>query len=301
MKVLITGATGFVGSQIVKKLIARGDQVNVLTRSVPRAAMKLGAEPDYFKWNPAKGPAPKAAFQEVDAVINLMGENISEGRWNDSQKRRIYDSRVLGTRNLVSTLNQSEVKIFLSTSAIGVYGDRPANEEVTEDTKIEPVDFLSKVCHDWEVEAGKAKSDLRSCILRVGVVLEKSGGAIAKMIIPFKMGVGGIMGDGKQVMSWIHREDLVNLYLECLDKDTYSGIVNATAPRPVTNKVFTHTLGKVLKRPTLFPVPSFAAKLAFGDMSVILLEGQKVMPSKALKQSFNFQYDTIQKALTNIL
>lgn len=303
MKVLITGGTGFVGSRITRKLLERGDQVNIVTRNVPKGVLKLGKKPQFFKWDPMKETLPEEALEGVDAVINLMGENISESRWNEDDKKRIYDSRVIGTRNLVETINKvGKIQSFISTSAIGVYGDRPGGEEVTEDTEVEEVDFLSKVCLDWEKASQEVnQNNVRLCVLRVGIVLGKGGGALSKMLTPFKLGVGGVIGSGKQVMSWIHIDDLVDFYLKMVDDSAYKGVVNATAPRPVTNKVFTKTLGKVLNRPTIFPVPRFAAKLAFGDMSTILLEGQKVIPHKALENSFSFKFDSLEKALRDLV
>jgi hypothetical protein len=304
VKVLITGATGFVGRKLVKKLISNNHQVHVLTRNVPKAALKLSAKVEYFKWSPKEELIPEAAFLGVDAVINLMGENIADGRWSEAHKKRIYDSRILGTENLVSSINKFgiNVKTFISTSAIGIYGDRPGEEVVTEDSTVKSVDFLSKVCIDWETAATKdLPENIRSCILRVGIVLGKDGGALQKMLTPFKFGAGGVIGSGKQVMSWVYVGDLVDLYTYALENVDVNGILNATAPRPVTNKIFTNTLGKVLKRPTIFPLPGFVAEIVFGDMSAILLEGQQVIPKKTQDFGFKFQYDTVEKAFRKIL
>ncbi|MCB9093102.1 MAG: TIGR01777 family protein [Halobacteriovoraceae bacterium] len=303
MHVLLTGATGFVGQKLVSELVEHGHKISILTRNAPKAAIKMGNQYIYWNWNPTTELIEEAAFKGVDAIINLMGENLAT-RWTEAKKKSIYDSRIVGTQNLIASLNKyrttsaTGVKTLVSTSAIGIYGDHPGSEELTEEFPVEPRDFLSGLCIDWEKAATENLSEgIRLCKLRVGIVLDKGGGALAKMLTPFKLGVGGIIGDGSQVMSWIQRDDLVNLYVHCLEHESVEGVVNATAPRPVSNKVFTHTLGKILKRPTVFPMPAFAAKLAFGEMSVILLEGQYVIPKKALNSSFVFQCDTIEKAL----
>ncbi len=303
MNILITGASGFVGSGLVEKLIKRKNKVRVLTRNVPRAALSLGDKPEYIKWDPSKEITPARAFKDIDVIVNLMGENIAAGRWSEKQKRKIYDSRIIGTKNLINGLIESGEKIdaFVSTSAIGIYGNRSEAEPVNEDADINSSDFLSKVCVDWEkVVHDNLPEGIRSCILRVGVVLGKDGGALEKMELPFKMGAGGVVGSGKQVMSWIHLDDLRNLYIDAIEKDHYKGIINAVSPSAVTNKVFTKCLGKVLKRPTFIPLPSFAAEAAFGEMSTILLDGQKVIPEKALEFGFDFKYNTLEKALEAI-
>lgn len=302
MKVLITGATGFVGSRLVKSLLDQGHEVVGLTRHVPRATLKLGSKVSLFKWKGESELVPEAAFEGVTGVINLVGENISNGRWDEGHKKRIYDSRILSTKNLVESINKfgSLVTSFVSTSAIGIYGDQDASLEIDEDTEVKEIDFLSKVCIDWEkASSSNLNSNVRLVNLRVGIVLGEEGGALSKMMLPFKMGAGGVVGSGKQIMSWVHVDDLVNLYIWSLTQEV-DGVINATAPRPVSNKVFTKTLGKVLKRPTIFPLPGFVAEVVFGDMATILIEGQKVLPRKAMKNGFNFTYDTVEKAFKEI-
>jgi len=302
MRVLITGATGFVGSGLVEKFLKRNYSVNVLTRNVPRAAVKFGTEVEYFKWDPIKEDAPVEAFKNVDSIIHLLGENIAGKRWSEKVKKEIYDSRIIGTKNLINGMisSKADIKTFISTSAVGIYGVR-GDEEITEEEALTPNDYLSKVCMDWEkVVHESLPSTIRKCIFRVGVVLGRQGGALSKMEIPFKCGVGGVVGSGKQIMSWIHVDDLRELYFEAVKKDSFEGIINATAPKPVSNKVFTKSLGKVLSRPTILPLPSFAAELALGELSTVLLDGQKVIPEKALKLGYKFQYSTIDNALENI-
>ncbi len=302
MKVLITGATGFIGSGLVEKFLTRNYSVNVLTRNVPRAAVKFGDRVNYFKWDPTKEIAPSEAFKGVESVVHLLGENVAGKRWSEKVKKVVYDSRIIGTENLIEGLiaSKSQIKTFVSTSAIGIYGVR-GDEEVSEQEEILPTDFLSKLCIDWEkVVHEKLPTEIRKCIFRVGVVLGRNGGALSKMELPFKCGVGGVVGSGKQMMSWIHVEDLRELYFDAVKKEEFSGIINATAPNPVNNKTFTKSLGKVLSRPTIFPMPSFAAEMAFGELSTILLDGQKVMPERALKLGYKYQYPQIDKALENL-
>jgi uncharacterized protein (TIGR01777 family) len=297
MKVVITGATGFVGKVIVQKLLASGDEVIVLTRNVARAAMTLGSSCKYYQWNDTETLPPVEALEGADGVINLMGETIAE-RWTDEHKKQIYDSRIHGTRKLVEVIETLTVKpkAFVSTSAIGIYGDR-GSEEITESSNLAD-DFLAKVCKDWENEANKARNfGARVVLIRVGVVLGKHGGALAKMLPPFKMGAGGPLGSGNQYMSWIHIDDLASMYIEALKNNEIKGVLNATAPYPATNAEFTKVLGKVLRRPAFIPVPGFALKLIFGDMSQILLGGQKVLPTKFKEAKFRYRYPTLEMTL----
>jgi uncharacterized protein (TIGR01777 family) len=299
MRVLVTGATGFVGKIIVRQLLSEGDEVVVLTRNIAKAAIILGSQCHYVQWSDTNSTPPLEAFKGVDGVINLMGENISGRRWDEEQKKAIYNSRIDGTARLVDALSQLEgerPKALVSASAIGIYGDK-GEEDVTESTSVAN-DFLAHVCKDWEREALKAeKFGYRVAIIRTGIVLGRGGGALSKMLPIFKRGLGGPLGSGKQYMSWIHIEDLAAMYIEALKNDAVKGVHNGTAPYPATNKEFTKALSKVLKRPALFPAPSFALKAAFGDMSVILLEGQKVLPTKFKEEKFRYRYPTLDMAL----
>ena len=297
MKVVITGGTGFVGQVVVKQLLAAGDEVVVLTRNVAKAAMSLGSKCQYYRWDDSDSLPPLEAFAGADGVVNLMGETISK-RWDEQQKKKIYNSRIDGTKRLIEAIEKLEVKpkVFVSASAIGIYGSR-GSEELTETSTVAD-DFLGKVCKDWENEANKARNyGLRVVIIRTGVVLGKNGGALEKMLPVFKLGAGGPLGSGNQYMSWIQIEDLANMYNEALKDNTIKGVLNGTAPYPVTNADFTKTLGKVLHRPAFFPAPAFAMKLAFGEMSQILLDGQKVLPTKFKEHHFRFQYPTLEMAL----
>ncbi|MBY0518201.1 MAG: TIGR01777 family oxidoreductase [Bacteriovoracaceae bacterium] len=300
MKVLVTGATGFVGRVIVRQLLEAGDEVNVLTRHIPGAALTLGGQCHFFQWTDVSKAPPAEAFQGVDAVINLMGEGIAEKRWDEEQKKKIRYSRIEGTRSLVNAvkaLGMNAPRTFVSTSAIGIYGPR-GDEEITEEEKTAQ-DFLATVCKDWELEAKNVESSaVRLVILRVGVVLGRGGGALKKMIPIFKLGGGGPVGSGKQWMSWIHVEDLAGMFIRAAKESEMKGIYNATAPYPATNKDFSKVLGKVLKRPAFAPAPAFVMKAVFGEMSTALLDGQRVIPKKMQDQvHFHYRYPTLEMAL----
>jgi hypothetical protein len=296
MKVLVTGATGFVGRVVVRQLLEKGHSVVVLTRHIPRAAMLLGSQCQYFQWSNISEVPSSAAFAGVDAVINLMGEGIADKRWDEAQKKRIYNSRIDGTRNVVKAMKEAGTKALVSTSAIGVYGPC-ADQEITEGAPVAN-DFLARVCTDWEAEANAAQGFARVTILRVGVVLGQGGGALQKMLPPFKMGAGGPLGSGEQWMSWIHVEDLAGMYVRAATESAFKGVYNATAPYPAKNKDFTKTLGKVLKRPAFLPAPSFAIKAVFGEMSTVLLDGQRVVPKRMHDEAhYHYRNPTLEMAL----
>lgn len=299
MKVLVTGATGFVGKILVRQLVQGGHEVVILTRNVANAALNLGSKNcKYFLWSDTNQAPPAEAFVNIDGVINLLGESIADKKWDDAQKRKIHDSRVNGTTQLVKTIStlSHKPKVFVSTSAVGIYGNRE-DEDVTESSK-EGNDFLATVCKDWEDAAMKAQAFAsRVVIIRVGVVLGRGGGALKKMLPIFKLGGGGPLGTGRQYMSWIHVEDLAAMYVEALKNENIQGPYNGTAPYPATNKEFTKALGRALKRPTFAPAPAFVMKLVFGEMSQMLLEGQKVLPLKFKDQKFRYRYPTLEMAL----
>jgi uncharacterized protein (TIGR01777 family) len=298
MKVLVTGATGFVGKRVVKQLLDKGDEVVVLTRNIAKGALCLGSKCKYFLWNDTTMAPPAEAFAGVDGVIHLMGEGIAEKRWSESQKKKIYDSRIITTSKIVEVIEGLEKKpsVFVSASGVGIYGNR-GDEEVTEQSSLAS-DFLAQVCKDWEAEANKAKKlGLRVVIVRTGVVLGQDGGALKKMLPIFKLGAGGPVGSGKQYMSWIHVDDLAGMYVEAVKNNSLEGIFNGTAPYPATSKEFARQLGKTLGRPAFAPAPAPALKLVFGEMSQILLEGQKVLPVKFKENKFRFRFPTLEMAL----
>jgi len=258
--------------------------------------MPAGATAGVF--NPAQG-LEAGALAGQDAVVHLAGESISQ-RWSERAKQTIRSSRADGTRHIAEAVARDKVQTLVSASAIGFYGPR-GSEELDEDA-LPGSDFLAEACKVWETSADPARdAGARVVHPRIGVVLHPSGGALGQMLLPFKMGVGGRVGSGQQYMSWIHRDDLVALLMAAVENSAYRGPVNATAPTPVTNAEFTRALGKALHRPTVFPVPSFALKAAFGEMSVIVLTGQRVLPRRALKAGFSFAHPGIEEALVSLL
>ncbi len=298
MRVLVTGATGFVGKRVVEQLLDNGMEVVVVTRNIAKAALSLGSKCKYYQWLNTLEKPPVEAFNGVDGIINLMGEGIADKRWDEAQKQKIYESRIVSTQKLLDVIKELPVKpkVMVSTSAVGVYGDRQ-DEEISEESAVGN-DFLAGVCKDWEREANKASElGMRVAIIRTGVVLGRGGGALKKMLPIFKLGAGGPVGSGQQYMSWIHVDDLASMYVEALKNDTIKGPLNGTAPYPATSKDFAKTLGKTLHRPAFAPAPAFAIKLAFGEMSDVLLKGQKVLPLKFKEKKFRYRYPTLEMAL----
>lgn len=254
-----------------------------------------------IRWDPAQPISPEAV-SGFDAVIHLAGESIV-GRWTPAKKAKIRDSRVAGTRNLAQALAQAKDKpqVFVCSSAIGYYGDR--GEEVLKEQSVPGTGFLSEVCREWETATQPAaRAGIRTVQIRTGVVLSPTGGALGKMLTPFKMGVGGRIGDGRQWMSWIDVQDMVGAILHILKIDLLRGPVNMVAPKPVTNTEFTKTLASVLSRPAIFPVPAFAVKLAFGEMGeTVLLGSQRVEPSRLITSGYPFRFSSLRASLENIL
>ena len=302
MKVLVTGATGFVGNALLKALHRKGHQIAVLTRNIYEAGFRLPVLCEVYQWDPEQGPPDSRVFKGIDAVIHLAGENIAGGRWTKKQKDLIQSSRLLSTRQLVQTLGklQSKPKVLVSASAIGFYGGS-GNTMLTEEVPPGTC-FLAKVCRDWEEEAMHARNfNIRTVCLRTGIVLGKDGGAMQKMLPPFQMGLGGNLGSGNQWMSWVHVHDLVQMYIHAIETESVEGIFNAVSPNPVTNTDFTNTLGKQLNRPTLIPIPKLALKIIFGDMAEVLVASQKVSAKKITSTGFQFEFPELPLALKEIL
>jgi uncharacterized protein len=299
MRALVTGATGLVG----KHLLGRIEDVVVLSRNPDEARRRLG-KIEAHAWNPEAGPAPAEAIRGVEAVFNLAGEPVFEGRWTEEKKRRIRDSRVVGTRNLVSAIaameNESRPKVLVSASAVGYYGDR-GDEELDERSSAGQ-GFLAEVCVDWEREAMAAKQlGVRVVCVRIGIVLAPGGGALATMLTPFRMGMGGRLGSGRQWMPWVHIKDLVGVMLHASRNDTIRGPMNGVAPRPVTNADFTRALANAVHRPALLPVPRIALRLALGEVSDILLASQRVFPKVAENSGYVFEHPDIAGALEDVM
>ncbi|HEX8734810.1 MAG TPA: TIGR01777 family oxidoreductase [Pyrinomonadaceae bacterium] len=298
MKILISGASGLVATHLIPTLKAKNHEIFRLVRKTPEA-------PDEIRWDSEKGFADdeRARLENFDAVIHLAGDNVASENWSEEKKRKIRASRVVGTRVLVDALKslQNPPRILVSASAIGFYGNRE-DEILTEDSA-KGVGFLPEVCDAWEMESEKAEEfGARVVMPRIGVVLTKDGGALEKMLTPFKFGVGGRVGSGKQWMSWIALEDLIQIIHFALENEKLRGVVNAVAPNPVTNEEFTKTFGRVLHRPAILPVPEFAVRLMFGEMGeTLLLQGARVLPERLLENGFDFKFTNLEEAMKNAL
>ena len=304
MKIAITGATGLVGSRLVAKLNRAGHQILVLTRNSDKAQKIFPASAypqlEIVQYTPQESGEWQKSISGCDGVVNLAGEPIAE-RWSPQQKQAIMLSRQIGTRKLVEAIASAEQKpqVLVSGSAIGYYG----TSETAAFVENSPAgnDFLAQVCQNWEAEAQKVTElEVRLVILRVGIVLA-NGGALGKMIGPFKMFAGGPIGSGKQWFSWIHRDDLVNLILQAINQVDMSGVYNATSPHPVRMNKLCQTLGEVMNRPSWLPVPDFVLEVLLGDGAIVVLEGQQVLPQKTQSTGFNYQYADLKPALVEII
>lgn len=292
-KVAITGSSGLVGQALVTELETRGYEIIPLVRSPDEKGVH---------WDPRRGIQDIDALEALAGVIHLAGYGIAESRWTASVKTKIRESRVQGTRSLVESLTKLKEKprAFLSASAIGYYGDS-GDKELTEESPLGQ-GFLAEVCRDWEGEAKKAPPEVRHVSMRIGIILSKQGGALAKMLLPFRLGLAGMIGDGKQFMSWIALEDIVQAMIFCLENDAAGGAFNFTVPHPVRNAEFTKTLGRVLGRPTLIPLPAFAAKLVLGEMAdELLLSSMRVLPKRLQDAGYQFQHPELEDALRAVL
>lgn len=303
MIVAITGATGFVGTRLTAHLLAAGHEVVALTRSPERAERVLPVRCRSVAWDPEHGRGDASALDGVDAVVNLAGAGVADGRWTARRKDAIVRSRVDTTRRLVDAIAalpaERRPRVLVSASAIGFYGDR--GDEVLSEESAPGTGFLADVCRGWEDAArGAEPHGIRTVRIRIGVVLGREGGALARMLPPFRLGLGGRIGSGDQWMSWIHVDDLVALIAFALERQDVRGVVNAVAPNPVTNAEFTATLGRVLGRPAIVPVPSVALRLALGEMATVLLEGQRVTPAAAQALGFRFGHPELGGALVDV-
>ncbi|MBN3944735.1 MAG: TIGR01777 family oxidoreductase [Nostoc sp.] len=320
MKVAITGATGFVGSRLVQRLHGEGHQIVVLTRNTTFAHKVFPSEAfpnvEIVAYTPNASGSWQSVIASCDGVVNLAGEPIGEGRWTPERKQEILNSRKSGTQKIVEAIANANPKtavattggtpatrclpsVLINASAIGYYG---TSETATfDETSLSGNDFLAQVCQAWEAEARKVKdAGVRLVILRFGIVLG-NGGALGKMIPPFKLFAGGPIGSGRQWFSWIHVDDLVNLILQALTKPEIEGVYNATAPNPVRMADLSQTLGQVMNRPSWLPVPGFAIEALLGDGAIVVLEGQQVIPKRAVQTGFEYKYPNLQSALTQIL
>ncbi len=323
MRVTLTGATGLIGTTLAARLVADGAEVTVLSRDPERASARLGVPA--VGWDPLSEPAPAHALAGRDAVVHLAGENVAQ-RWSANAKRAIRESRTIGTRHLVEGLSAcgssggegegggggggaaggggqpgregagARPAVLVSSSAIGYYG--PHGEEPLDEEAPPASDFLAQVCVAWEIQARAAlQLGMRAVQVRTGVVLDPRGGALAKMLPPFRLGLGGPVAGGAQYVSWIHVDDLVGMMCAALDDERWSGPVNGTAPEPVTNRELSHALGRALHRPALLPVPAAALGLLYGEMAQIVTTGARVLPAKALVLGYEFRYARLGEAL----
>jgi len=292
-RIAVTGATGLIGRHLVAALRARGDSVVALSRHAQQVA-----DLDTTVWDPSGEALPASARDDVDAIVNLAGTGIGDGRWSPTHRRQIIDSRVDTTRRVVTALGDGGPTTLINASAVGFYG--PSDDALDEDAPAGH-DFLAEVCTSWEQEAQLGADRARVVRLRTGVVLATDGGALPRLLLPTRLGLGGPLGGGHQWMSWIHIEDQINAILHCLEDSTIAGAVNATAPHAVRQREFARVLGRVLHRPAFLPTPGFPARLLLGAAADIALTGQQVVPGVLTKTGFAFRFTDLEPALRDLL
>ncbi|MCP8970987.1 TIGR01777 family oxidoreductase [Ectobacillus ponti] len=298
MEIAISGGTGFIGKALSAHLAAQGHTVYILTRHSGITSANRNIQ--YLKWS-AQDPA--LPIRSLDAFINLAGEPINSGRWTESKKAQILNSRVDTVKGILRQLQAlpRKPKVFINASAIGYYGPSP-DKTFTEDDRRPGHDFLAQTVVRWEEEAGKAEEmGIRTVLTRFGIVLGQKGGALPRIVLPYKLFIGGTVGSGRQWMSWVHLDDVVGMLAFALENEAVRGPLNITAPAPVTMKEFGQTIAKVIRRPHWIPVPAFALKLLLGEMSTLVLDGQRVLPERAVQHGYVHKYPDLQQALHNIL
>jgi len=305
MKVLVMGGTGLVGRRLVQRLRERGDEVTVLTRRPEAARTWIAAGCAVLGGDPMEAGPWMAAVHDADAVINLVGEPVFGRRWNEAYKSLLRDSRVLSTKHAVDAMRaqpcraDGQSKTLVNASAIGYYG--PRGDEILDESAAPGDDLLARLTVDWEAAARAGEEyGVRVSMVRIGVVLDRSGGALQKMSTPFRLGIGGPIGSGRQWVSWIHHRDVVGILLLALDRQA-TGPINGTAPDPVTNRDLSKALGRALHRPAVLPVPAFALRMRFGEVAGILTTGQRVVPQRALSLGYAFEFPHIDAALADVL
>lgn len=296
--ILITGGTGLVGSYLTEMLLAKGYAVSHLSRSMSKKGIKT------FLWDVEKQEIDAKCIENCDAIIHLAGAGVADSRWTDARKKEITESRTLSSKLLVEVLknHSNQVKVFISASAIGIYGSDLSEIEVDENSTLGN-DFLADVTKKWENSVQEIENlGIRLAKIRIGIVLAKNGGALPKIIMPIKFGVGAALGSGKQYMSWIHFKDLCQIFCEAIVNQAYKGAINAVAPNPVTNKEFTISVATLLKKPMFLPnIPSFILKIILGEMSTVVLDGKKVKNAKLAELIFSYTYKNLNQALDNLL
>jgi uncharacterized protein (TIGR01777 family) len=301
-KFIITGATGSIGRNLVQELVARGDKVIVFTRNPEIAKNKMANATKYVKWAYDCIDTWLNELNDVDAVVHLAGVNLGAERWNEEYKKLAYDSRIISTRNLVEAIKSVEEKpkVFICASAVGYYGNR--YDEVLDEESLPGNDYMANLCKDWEAEASKVEQyGVRRISVRTGLVLSKDEGVLEQLYLPFKLFIGGPLSTGRQWFPWIHIDDIVGIYLHLIDNESIQGPVNAASPGIVQMKEFAKTFGKVLKRPSLFPVPKFALKLVAGELGEYAVMSQRTSVEKITKSGYKFKFENLEEALRKLL
>ena len=298
-RILITGGTGLIGKRLTTMLLAKDYTVRFLSRS-----KKSIPDVEVFTWNPAEDYIEAGALEDVEAIIHLAGENVAEKAWTEARKKQILESRTLSTRLLAQKLKTQDLrpKAFISASAMGIYGNDTGEALITEGSPF-GTDFLAEVTKAWEEETTAISPlGIRTVLMRIGVVLDASGGALEKIAQPIRYGAGAALASGKQWMSWIHVEDVCRMFVYALENEEISGAYNAVGTSPVTNAEFTRQVAKMLKKPLILPnVPTFALKMLLGEMASMVIGGSKIMPERMLKSGFQFNFDTLESALQDLL
>ncbi|MCU0342193.1 MAG: TIGR01777 family oxidoreductase [Ignavibacterium sp.] len=301
-KIIITGATGLIGKKLTKALIDRGDEVIVFSRDAEKAKSIFPKAIDCVEWNYRKPEEWKSKLENSDAVIHLAGINLFAKRWSNDFKKTVLESRELSTKNLVEAIKSADKKpeVFISASGIGYYGD--CSEAVLDETSPKGNDFLAEVCDVWESEAQKVgEVGIRNVQIRTGLVLSPEDGVLKQMLLPFKLYIGGPLGNGNQWWSWLHIDDIVGIYLYALDNSQLHGPLNAASPNPVRMKEFASTFGKVLRRPSLFPVPKFVLKIVIGETAEVVTASQRVAVKKLFESGYKFGFEKLEDALRDLL
>ena len=302
MKIIITGATGSIGRRLVQKLTSRGDEVTIFTRNLNNAQKKIANPSKYVKWDFERLNDWKNELNGADIVVHLAGANLGAKRWNDEYKKLAYESRIISTRNLVEAIKtvEQKPKAFICSSAVGIYGNR--YDEVLDETSPLGNDFLANLCNDWEKEAQKVEQfGVRRVSLRTGLVLIKDEGVLKQMLLPFRLFIGGPLGNGRQWFPWIHIDDIVGIYLHAIDNQNVTGAINGASPGIVRMNEFAKALGKVLKRPSLFPIPKFAIKLVAGELGEFAVMSQRTSVDKILRAGYEFKFNNLENSLKNII
>lgn len=301
-RIVVTGATGLIGKKLVNALIDRGDELLIFSRDAEKAKSIFPKAKEYVKWDYRKPDLWKSKLDNSNSAIHLAGINLFSKRWNESFKREVIESREVSTRNLVEAIKSctNKPEVFISASGIGYYGD--CGETILDEKSPKGNDFLTDVCEVWESEAAKVEeAGVRNVRIRTGLVLSTEDGALKQMLPPFKFFIGGPLGNGKQWASWLHIDDIVGIYLHAIENNKLRGAVNAASPNPVRMKEFAKTLGKVLNRPSLFPVPKFLLKLVVGEAAEVVTASQRIDVKKLLNSGYQFKFTELSKALENLL